>query len=263
MSIQRIYGIFLEHIFRLRHSWEEIVDTFYWPIMDVILWGFLTVFISRQQGMGAIFVSYLLGGIILWTIVWRSQQDICLSFLVDVWHQNLLNLFGTPLTPWEFLIATIMLGAVKMFLTLGVMAVLAYFMYSFSLLSLGFYLIPFLAMLLLFGWSMGIFITALIMYFGRRIQNFGWSFLVLFQPLSCVTYPLSALPSWLQPIAKVIPTTYIFEGMRAVLQRGTLPIEYLIKSLLLNIVYLLFSVIIFAWLFEMARKKGRLVKVQE
>jgi ABC-2 type transport system permease protein len=263
MSLVRIYGIFLEHIFRLRHSWEEIVDTFYWPIMDIILWGFLTIFISKQNGFGAIFVSFLMGGIILWTIVWRAQQDISLSLLVDVWSQNLLNVFGTPLTPWEFLIATILLGFVKILLTLGMMVGLAYLFYSFSLFNLGFYLIPFLGLLLVFGWSMGIFITALIIYFGRRIQNFAWSFLILLQPISCVTYPLTALPDWIKPIALSLPTTHIFEGMRLVLQKKALPSQYLINAAMLDIVYLILSVAIFAFLFERARTEGRLVKVQE
>jgi len=247
----------------MRHSLEEIVDTFYWPLMDVVLWGFLTLFISKQSGMGANIVAFLLGGIILWTIAWRSQQDISVSFLVDMWYQNLLNIFGSPLTHWEFLTATIILGFFKMMITIGLMAILAYFFYSFSLLSMGFYLLPFLALLLMFGWAMGIFITALIIYFGRRIQSLAWSFIVIFQPLSCVSYPLSALPEWLQPIARAIPTTYIFEGMRAVLSTGTLPAEYLIKSLLLNIIYLIVAILVFAWFFEKARKEGRLVKAQE
>lgn len=263
MSLHRIYAIFLEHIFRIRHSFEEIVDTFYWPLMDVILWGFLTIFIGRQSGLGANIVSFILGGIILWTIVWRAQQDISISFLVDMWFQNLLNIFGSPLTHWEFLIATILLGLIKMAATLGLMAVLAYFFYSFSLLSIGFYLIPFLGLLLLFGWATGIFITSLIIFFGKRIQNFAWSFIVVFQPLSCVSYPLSALPQWLQPVASMIPTTYVFEGMRSVLATGRMPVEYFIKSLILNIIYLMFAVVVFAWFFEKSREKGGLVKMQE
>lgn len=263
MSIQRIYGIFLEHVFRMRHSWEELVDTFYWPLMDVILWGFLTVFISKQSGMGASIISFLLGGVILWTIVWRTQQDISISFLVDLWYQNLLNIFGSPLTHWEFLTATILLGIVKISITLSLMALLAYFFYSFSLLSIGFYLLPFLGLLLLFGWAMGIFITALIIYFGRRIQNLAWSFIVIFQPLSCVSYPLSSLPTWLQPVARLVPTTYVFEGMREVLSKKEFNWSYLWNSLILDLVYLMFSILIFAWFFERARKMGRLVKVQE
>lgn len=263
MSIRRIFGIFLEHIFRLRHSFEEIVDTFYWPLMDVILWGFLTVYISKQSGFGSFLISFLLGGLILWTIVWRCQQDISISFLVDVWYQNLLNIFGSPLLPWEFLTATIFLGVIKMFITLALMTIVAYFFYSFSLLSLGFYLIPFLGLLLMFGWAMGIFITALIIYFGRRIQNFAWSFIVIFQPISCVSYPLSSLPEWIRPISLSLPTTYIFEGMREVLTNNYIDPSYLISALILDLCYLIAALLIFKFLFEKAREKGRLARAQE
>jgi len=263
MSLERIYGIFLENIYRLRHSWEEIVDTFYWPIMDVILWGFLTIFISKQQGLGSLIISFLLGGIILWTIAWRTQQDISVSLLNDAWSHNLLNIFGSPLTPWEFLVATVFLGLIKITMTTIIMGVMAYFFYTFSLLSLGFYLLPFIALLLLFGWSMGIFITGLIIYFGRKIQNLAWSFILLFQPISCVSYPLSSLPEWLRPFASLLPTTYVFEGMRKVMSGGSVSFLYLLTAAGINLLFLTASLISFSIFFNLAKRDGRLVRMQE
>ena len=45
----------------------------------------------------------------------------------------------------------------------------------------------------------------------------------LLLPLCCVYYPVAVLPGWLQPVAWVLPPTYVFEGLRAVLGRPRVP----------------------------------------
>lgn len=262
-SKARVSAIVLEHLLRLRHSFEEIVDTFYWPIMDIIIWGFMTTYFSRLGGATATVISFLLGGLILWTIAWRAQQDISVSLLWDVWNQNLTNLFATPLTPWEFLIGVIILGAIKIVLTVFLVFIIALVFYSFNLLTLGIYLLPFFANLLLFGWTVGIFVTALIFRFGRSIQNLAWGFIVLLNPVAAVYYPVSTLPVALQYIARLLPASYVFEGMRQVLGGKGFSPDYFFLALFLNFVYLIFSLWFFAFMFEKAREKGRLVKLEE
>lgn len=262
MSFSRIKGIIVQNIFHLRHSLEDLVDAFFWPAMDVIIWGLMTTYLAQLRGPAGGVISFLMGGLILWNIVWRAQQDISLSFLKNVWNRNILNLFSTPLTPWEFMVATMILGVMKIILTLSVVTTLAFVMYSFNLFSLGFVLIPFFVSLIIFAWTTGILITGLIIRFGMRIQSFAWSLIVLFQPLSAVFYPISSLPPALQKIAWFLPTAHIFEGMRQVLQSGKLSNEHLVWAFSLNIIYLIFSVWFFIFMFEKAREKGKLAKVE-
>lgn len=262
-SKARVSAIVLEHLLRLRHSFEEIVDTFYWPVMDIIIWGFMTTYFYHLGGATATVISFLLGGLILWTIAWRAQQDIAVSLLWDVWNQNLTNLFATPLTPWEFLIGVVILGAIKIILTIFLVFIIALVFYSFNLLTLGIYFLPFFANLLLFGWIVGIFVTALILRFGRGIQNFAWGFIVLLNPVAAVYYPVSTLPALLQHIAKILPPSYVFEGMRQILSGKSVSPDYLFWAFFLNFVYLILSLWFFAFMFEKAREKGKLVKLEE
>lgn len=262
-SKARVSAIVLEHLLRLRHSFEEIVDTFYWPVMDIIIWGFMTTYFYRLGGATAAVISFLLGGLILWTIAWRSQQDIAVSLLWDVWNKNLTNLFATPLTPWEFLLGVIILGVIKITLTVFLVFIIALVFYSFNLLTLGIYFLPFFANLLFFGWVVGIFVTALILRFGMSIQNFAWGFIVLLQPVAAVYYPVSTLPLPLQYIARILPPSYIFEGMRQILGGSGLSLPYLFWASFLNFVYLIFALLFFSFMFEKAREKGKLVKLEE
>ena len=117
MSLSRIKAIIIQNIFFLKHSLEEMVDTFFWPTMDLIVWGLMTVYISQMQGVTAHVVSFLIGGLILWNIVWRAQQDISISFLRNSWSRSLINIFSSPLTCSEFMIGTMILGFIKIIFT--------------------------------------------------------------------------------------------------------------------------------------------------
>lgn len=263
MNSSRIKAIIIEHFLLLRHFFGQIVDTFYWPIMDVIIWGFMMTYLGRLGARAEAAAAFLMGGLILWTIAWRSQQDITISFLYDVWNQNLTNLFTTPLNPMEFIMAVIILGMIKVSMTLLAMSGVAYLFYTYKIWHLGFAFLPFFVNLLLFGWWAGIFVTALIIYFGKQIESLGWGFIVLLNPLSCVYYPLTSLPSILQKIAWFLPTTHVFEGMRDVLAGAGFSIEHMIWAFGLNILYLVLSGLFFRLIFEKAREKGKLVKLEE
>src|SRR3989344_6415844 len=250
MNYQRIKGIIIQNLFYLKHSLEDIADTFFWSSLDVVVWGFMTIYFTQLKGQISEIILFLMGGLILWNVAWRSQQDISVSFLRNSWSRNLINLFSTPLTIWEFSFATMILGIIKIILTLFIASGIAFFLYSFNIFLLGFYLLPFFVSLLAFGWAAGIFITGLIIRFGTRIQVFAWSLIVLFQPVSAVFYPVSVLPPFLQKIAWLLPTSHIFEGMREVLKSGRMPAEQIVLAFILNAIYLLIAVWFLAVMFE-------------
>lgn len=262
MSTSRIKGILIQNLLHIRHSLEDIVDTFFFPVIDMIIWGFMTAYFANLRGQTGTIVAFLMGGLILWNIVWRAQQDMSMSFLRNVWSRNILNLFSSPLTPAEFLIATMILGFIKIILTLFLVTSLAFLLYSFNLFSLGFALIPFFINLIAFAWIVGIFITGLIIRFGMRIQGLAWSLIALFNPLSAVFYPVSTLPPFLQKVALSLPTAHIFEGMRQVLAGHKLSIEHLAWAFGLNMVYLILANLFFVFMFEKARDRGKLARIE-
>jgi ABC-2 type transport system permease protein len=263
MNWRRVEGVVLEHWFHLFHSIEDLTDTFFWPSMDLIIWGFMTTYFINLSGAIPGVVNFLLGGLILWNIVWRSQQDVSVTLLKDVWNRNVINLFSTPLTPWEYLVGSVLLGFIKIFLTLTVVVSIAWFLWSFSIFTLGFALIPFFINLIIFGWSMGIIITGLIIRFGMRIQSVAWSLILIFNPLSAVFYPLETLPPVLQKISWYIPTAHVFEGMRQVLSGGEFPMMHLLWAGVLNVIYLVAACLIFFFFFEKAREHGSLASLTE
>src|SRR5262249_47317690 len=199
---RRVGALMMRFLLLLRRDPSRVVDTFYWPLIDVVLWGFVTWFVI-QRGIelpGALGV--FLGAVILWNLFFRVSQDVSVSFLDDIWARSTVTIFASPLTLGEFSAAIMLLGVVKVALSLLAMAGVAWLLYAFDLFGLGFALLPFTANLILLGWSTGLVCMAIILRFGGRWAIVAWSLPVLLMPFSSVFYPESVLP----PVARAIAT---------------------------------------------------------
>lgn len=264
MRFHRVSALFLRHMYLYRRSLPRLMEIFYWPFLDLLVWGFVSLYLARMGGEGLPnFVAFFLGALILWDILFRSQQGISVSFLEDVWSRNLLNLFVSPLRPIEYILSLMLVSAFKIVLVGVVLAVLAWLFYSFNVFIIGVSLIPFVLSLVALGWAIGIITTSLILRFGQQAEVLAWGIAFLFQPVSAVFYPVSVLPPFLQAIAKCVPASHVFEGMRAVLTDGAFPLEKLAGAFGLNAVYLVASFLFFYRVFRTVRKKGLLAKIGE
>lgn len=263
MSWHRIQALILRYTYLYARSVPRVTEIFFWPLMDLLVWGYVTLYLQRlapPSGPANAFM-FLLGAMIFWDILYRAQQGVTLSFLEDVWSRNLLNVFVAPVRVGEFVLATYIVGLFRIFVTVGVLAALAYALYSFNLFSLGMSLLPFFANLLLMGWALGMVTTALIMRWGQAAEALAWGVPFLIQPIAAVFYPLDVLPRWIQPIALGIPATHVFEGMRQVLRGEGVSPTSLMSAFVLNAVYLVAAALFFRYMFDVARRKGLLAKL--
>ena len=261
MKLHRITALLVRHLYR--RSLPRIMEIFYWPFLDLVIWGFITLYLARYQSQVPGFVTFFLGALILWDMLFRSQQGITIAFLEELWARNLMNLFASPLKPSEFLTATMAMSIMKVTVVSIVMAGSALLFYSYNILIIGAWLMPFVLNLVITGWIIGVFTTSLIMRFGQEAEVLAWSMVFLFQPISCVFYPLEVLPTWLQMIAWANPAAHIFEGMRTVLSARALPLGDLAWAVCLNGVFL---VVVVAWFYRTVaycKEHGLLVRVGE
>jgi ABC-2 type transport system permease protein len=265
MTWHRIWAVMSRHLYIFRHSPPRILEMVYWPFLDLVLWGFVSIYMRNLGGgrMGADVIAFFLGALILWDVLFRAQQGVSLAYLEEVWARNLLNLFVAPLTVAEFLASTVLISLAKISFSVLAMGILAALLYGFNLLSMGLALVPFFANLLLFGWALGIVTTALVLRFGQGAENLAWVVAFAIQPVACVFYPVSVLPGWLQPVALVIPPAHIFEGMRTVLAGHPMPWQHLAWAFGLNALYISAAVAFFYQTFGLVRDRGLLAKTGE
>lgn len=263
MKLHRIMALIARHLYLYRRSLSRIMEIFYWPFLDLVIWGFITLYLARYQSQVPGFVTFFLGALILWDMLFRSQQGITISFLEELWARNLMNLFASPMKPSEFLTATMAMSVMKVTVVSIIMTCCALLFYSYNILIVGVWLMPFVLNLVITGWIIGVFTTSLIMRFGQEAEVLAWSMVFLFQPISCVFYPMEVLPTWLQMIAWANPAAHIFEGMRAVLGTGASPIGNLAWAVGLNVTLLVGVVTWFYRTVAYCKDQGLLVRIGE
>ena len=262
LSGGRILALLLRQVYLYRRSLIRSLEIVYWPVMDLLVWGFLSLYVARLRGGGAQAIAFLLGGMILWDIFYRAQQAISVSFLEDIWTRNLVNVFVTPVSTAEFIAAMLLLGVMKVIVTGLLLSALALALYTFNLFQFGLPLIPFVLNLLLSAWGIGLITTAMILRFGQGAETLAWAIPFLFQPFSAVFYPVTVLPAFLRPAAWALPTTQAFEGMRAVLSGSAIPWTVAGWALAENVVLLGLSGVVFARVMYIARDRGLLLRLE-
>jgi len=250
----------IKYAFIVSRNNFRLMDLFFWPVMDLWLWGMVTVYMMKVSTSAPAMVTFLIAGIILWNVLYRAQQLVSVSFLDDVWSRNLLNIFGAPIRSCEYVGAACLMGLMQGLVVLLLLGVLAIFLHSLNVFSLGFMLAFFFVNLLLMGWSLGLMVTGCILKWGPPAEALAWAVPGLVQPIAAVFYPVNVLPSWLQPIALSFPASHIFEGMRTALAGHSVEPHHLWCAVLLNILYLSLFGYFFQVSLEDARKRGFLVK---
>ncbi|PWT94279.1 MAG: ABC transporter [Candidatus Melainabacteria bacterium] len=260
MNLRVIKALILKYILIWSRTSFRIMDIFFWPVIDLLVWGFVTVYMLKVGNVVPSLITFLIAAIIFWNILYRSQQVVCVSFLDDVWSRNLLNIFASPIRTSEYVTATYIVGLIQSVIVMCLLGVLAYFLYSFNFLILGIGAALLFVNLLLMGWALGLFTTGFILRWGPPAEGLAWALPFLVQPISAVFYPVSVLPAWLQPVAWCVPSTYVFEGLRQYLAQGHLDITYVQMAFLLNVAYMVVCGLVFHFFFEEARKLGYLAK---
>lgn len=256
ISINRVFAMVYRYWIGLMHNWDRLSDMFYWPAMDLFVWGLTGLYFAQLGTNDKNAVFFILTGVIFWLVIWRAQYEINVNLLQELWDKNLVNIFASPLTLWEWILSFIIVGFIKMGFSFVFVCIMSFILYQYQIFSYGFMLIPALFSLLLTGWAIGFFVAGFLIRYGQKIQTLAWTGASLIAPFSALYYPLSILPEWAQTIALGIPSTYVFEALRESLVHGSVSYDKIIISFALNFIYLLISILFFVQMFKKSRALG-------
>jgi ABC-2 type transport system permease protein len=256
----RIAAMILRYWYLLASSWPRLLELLYWPALQIVTWGFLQSYISQNAGFFARAGGTLVGAVILWDILFRGQLGFSISFLEEMWARNLGNLMMSPL---EFLISLMIMSLIRLAIGVIPMTLLAMIFFGFNLYSIGWPLIAFFCNLIFTSWSVGIFVSGLVLRNGLGAESIVWTLMFGVMPLACVYYPVTVLPHWLQYVAWTLPPTYVFEGMRALLSEHVFRTDLMISALAINAVLFIASFAAFLVLLRSARRHGSLIQSGE
>jgi len=262
-SLRRVAAMVRRYWYLLRSSWPRILDLIYWPMVQMLMWGFLQTYIQQNAGFFVQAGGVFIGAVLLWDILFRGQLGFSISFLEEMYARNLGNIMMSPLRPAEFIAALMTMSVIRLAIGMVPVTLMAIAFFGFNLWSLGLALAAFFMNLMLTSWAIGILVAGLLLRNGLGAETLAWTFMFLLLPLCCVYYPVSVLPMWLQWIAWALPPTYVFEGMRALLIDHVFRADLMLQALTLNAVLFAAGCIAFAVLLRSARRQGTLLQTGE
>jgi ABC-2 type transport system permease protein len=264
-ALRRIWGLMYRHLALYRRSWPRLLELAYWPILQMCIWGFTARFLAMRTGNNPAIMAgaTLLSGVLLWEVALRSQMGMSISFMEEMWSRNLGHVFVSPLRPSEMLAALVAMSIIRMLIGVMPAILLAWAFYAFNLFTFGPVLILFFINLMIFGWMVALVVISLILRHGMGAEALAWGVMFGIAPLSAVFYPVSILPAWLQPVSLMLPTSHVFEGMRAILLQNEIRWDHLVAAFALNGVWLTVTLLLFARQFHQARVRGALLSIGE
>ena len=259
----RVYAMLLRHLYLLRSSWPRALELIYWPTIQMILWGFMSQFLMTNSTWVARAFGVLIAAVLLWDVLFRGQLGLSMSFLEEIWARNLGHLFVSPLRPYEWVLSLIAMSLVRVLIGVVPAMLLAIPLYHYSIFDLGLPLIAFFVNLLIMGWALGLMICSLILRHGQGAESIAWLAIFVLAPISAVYYPVTVLPPALQYVAMALPSSHVFEGMRAVMFEHVFFWGEFLAAISLDVVYLALGAAAFLYAFRGARRRGALLQVGE
>ena len=262
-SWRRLGAMILRYVYLFRGSWPRLLELCYWPTVQMILWGFITTFFAGHSEWVLQGAGVLISAVLLWDVLFRGELGVTICFLEEMWSRNLANLCVSPLRPYELIAALLAMSFIRTFIGLVPAVLLAIPLYSYSIFDLGLPLIAFFANLLIMGWAVGLAIAGILLRWGLGAESLAWLAIFGIAPLSGIYYPISVLPGWLQPVALALPSSHVFEGMRAVLFDGVFRLDLFFNAVALNVVYIAIGASTFLYFFRVARRRGLILQMGE
>lgn len=259
----RIGALVMRHVYLLQKSKARLLEIMFWPTFEIVLWGFVSVYLRGAEGRLEHAAQFIIGAAVLWSALSRGGAAVMISFMEEMWSRNLGHIFVSPIRPGEFIAGILVVASLRT--AIGVFFALAASVWLFdsALPSIGPLLVMHFTMLLMMSWSVGLISIGMILRWGMSAEWLSWMVLFALMPICCVYYPLSALPPWLQPVALALPAAHVFEGMRHVLATGEAGLDYLMSALGLNLLWLGLTSAFVSYSLNHARNSAALVQQGE
>jgi ABC transporter DrrB family efflux protein len=211
----------------LRHFWRQpdlLVFSTIQPVMFVVL--FVYVFggaVGLALPSGVTYVDYLLPGIFVQSVTFRASNT-AVGLSQDLRLGVIDRFRSMPMARSAVLVGRTTADLVQNFLTIGLMIGVGYLVGFRFQAGVG-PAVACLAVVAAFGYALS-WIFAFVSFVVRGAETAQTAGFVVLFPLvfvSSVFVPVSSMPDWLQPIAKVSPVTLTTDAARTFALTGGVP----------------------------------------
>lgn len=214
-SLRRIRGLYLHYLYSVKRNPARIIEMFVWPAFEIILFGFLAASGKNKPAEAEAMGVIILTGIVYWNCTARVIQEAVAQFTDDFVSKNIQGILVAPVTMGELLIGVTAAALTKIAVSLAVLGGVLAFVYPSFFSTLGIHTLFWIFQLELVGVAFSYISLAIVLLFGERVSFSGWIISTILQIFSLVFYERTALPGILSTISYAVPSSYVFETIRA------------------------------------------------
>lgn len=252
-----VWAVVLRNLLLGYRNINILLGNFYWPLLDVLVWGFLGAWIQNSQIAG--FNNYeatALLGILLWQVVGRGSNILANALNEELWTHNIVTLFSLPLKMKEWICGITIFTLIMLGMTSAFCMIIMFAVYDISIGQFLWAYLMFAPPLVLSMLWLGFTCLQIVALLGKRGIELGYIVIWFLLPFSGAYYPIDVLPAWGKAISACLPMSYIFAGMRGYMMYQKDPTIGLIKGSVLGLLYAVFAIALFVYCFNRAKQKG-------
>jgi len=207
-------------------------------------------------------ILYLLVGTLVWHYLSVVFDNVSEMIAWERWEGTIEYTFMAPVTRFTHMVGQTLFSLVYGLLHTAVIlaVVVLFFDLDLSQANLFGSALMLLAGSLSFT-GLGIVASVLPLLFPERGAQMTHVIQALLLLFSGVYFPISVLPGWMQPVARLSPATYVLEGMRAALLDGAglgALGGYLLRLVLIGILAIPLGLAVFRQAEKYAKRTGKL-----
>lgn len=234
----------------------RILELLYWPVVDMVLFGFLGLWAQGKMVSSENFILAVLVCSMCWYLIYRTSLEINKNLLIEIWEFHLVNLFASPLSIVEFIISLMVLGIFSSLTTFIYSSFIVWLIFDQNVFAWLPDLAPFIPIFIFSGWTIGLLVASLIFYFGKSVDSFIWAIPWLFAMLSGAFYPITLFPQWLQKLVYFIPFSHFFTNVRNLILTNKIDWPDVIVGLVLLLIYFAIAIVLFKKAFHNSKENG-------
>ena len=230
--------------------------------LSITFIGAGTEAVTGQKIDTSYMILYLLVGTLVWHYLAVVFDNVSEMIAWERWEGTIEYTFMAPISRFTHMIGqtlfSLVYGLLHTGIILGVVAL--FFQLDLSSANLFGSALMLLAGSLSFI-GLGIVAAVLPLLFPERGAQMTHVIQALLLLFSGVYFPISVLPEWMQPIARISPATYVLEGMRATLLDGASTgalFGYLGRLVLIGVIAIPVGLMIFRRAEKYAKRTGKL-----
>lgn len=258
MSITRLFAFTYRNFIFAKTNFFAFMELLFWPIVGLVSVGVMSSFLALQQN----FLGFILSGAIISGVLQVTQLDVSYSLLYDVWSKSIKHTFSAPITEFEYITGSWIIGMARGLVVLLMLAFASGKIF-------GFYLPPLLNTLVfvvgifLNSLIIGMMVCFLILNWGQKVEVTAWSLSQVVMLLCGIYYPVNYLPKSLTFLSQFIPLTYFMEYLRKFYGFTPYFPHSLLKGFALTFIYIMILFGLLRYAFIRAKKTGMILRLSE